>query len=157
MQAFYHTYGLETVSLRYFNVFGRRQDPKSAYAAVIPKFITLMLDGKRPTIYGDGTQSRDFTYIDNVVHGNLLASTAENAPGQTINLATGGQVVLNELVDKLNVILGTDLPPIHAEPRAGDIRHSKAGIDKARELLGFEPIVEFEDGLQRTVDWYQAQ
>jgi UDP-glucose 4-epimerase len=157
LQAFYHTYGLETVSLRYFNVFGRRQDPKSAYAAVIPKFITLMLEGKRPMIYGDGTQSRDFTYIDNVVHGNLLASTAENAPGQTINLATGGQVVLNELVDKLNDILGTDLPPIHAEPRAGDIRHSKAGINKARELLGFEPIVDFEDGLRRTVAWYEAQ
>ena len=157
LQAFYHTYGLETVALRYFNVFGRRQDPKSTYAAVIPKFITLMLEGERPTIYGDGEQSRDFTYIDNVVYGNLLASTAEKAPGETINLATGGQIVLNELVDKLNGILGTDLPPIHGDPRTGDILHSRADIEKAGELLGFEPIVDFDEGLRRTVDWYRGQ
>jgi len=156
LQAFYHSYGLETVALRYFNVFGKRQDPTSAYAAVIPKFITMMLNGDRPTIYGDGTQSRDFTYIDNVVHGNLLASTAEKAPGETVNLATGGQVVLNELVDKLNHILGTDLDAIHTDPRTGDILHSRAGIDKAGELLGFEPIVDFDEGLRRTVEWYQS-
>ncbi len=157
LQAFYHTYGLETVALRYFNVFGKRQDPKSTYAAVIPKFITMMLRGEQPTIHGDGTQSRDFTYIDNVVHGNLLASTAEKAPGEMMNLATGGQIVLNELVDKLNAILGTDIEPIHGEPRTGDILHSRAGIDKAGELLGFEPIVDFEEGLRRTVAWYQEQ
>jgi len=155
LQAFYHSYGLETVALRYFNVFGRRQDPTSAYAAVIPKFITLMLKGERPTIYGDGTQSRDFTYIDNVVHGNLLAGMAERASGESINLATGGQIVLNDLVDKLNGILGTDLPPIHGGKRTGDIKHSRAGIDKAGELLGFEPIVDFDEGLRRTVTWYR--
>lgn len=157
LQAFYHSYGLETVALRYFNVFGARQDPKSAYAAVIPKFITVMLKGEHPTIYGDGTQSRDFTYIDNVVHGNLLASTAKAAPGETINLATGGQIVLNDLVDKLNTILGTDIAPIHGEERKGDIKHSRAGVDKAGELLGFEPIVDFDEGLRRTVDWYRQQ
>lgn len=155
LQAFYHSYGLETVALRYFNVFGARQDPNSAYAAVIPKFTALMLEGKQPMIYGDGTQSRDFTYIDNVVHGNLLATTAKDAPGETINLATGGQIVLNELVDKLNVILGTDLAPIHADERQGDIKHSRADVDKAGELLGFEPLVSFDEGLRRTVDWYR--
>ena len=157
LQAFYHSYGLETVALRYFNVFGARQDPNSAYAAVIPKFINLMLNGKQPMIYGDGTQSRDFTYIDNVVHGNLLASTAEKAPGESINLASGGQIVLNDLVDKLNVILGTNFEPILADERTGDIKHSRAGIDKAGELLGFEPIVTFDEGLQRTADWYREQ
>jgi len=155
LQAFYHAYGLETVALRYFNVFGARQDPNSAYAAVIPKFINMMLKGERPTIHGDGTQSRDFTYIDNVVHGNLLATTAKDAPGETINLATGGQIVLNDLVEQLNTILGTDLDPIHGEERTGDIKHSRAGVDKAGELLGFEPVVEFEDGLRRTADWYR--
>lgn len=154
LQAFYHAYGLETVALRYFNVFGARQDPKSEYAAVIPKFITLMRDGKRPTIYGDGEQSRDFTYIDNVVHGNLLASTAEKAPGEVMNLATGGRITLNNLVDKLNTIMGTDLPPIHGEPRTGDIKHSQAGVDKAGEILGFEPVVNFDEGLRRTVEFY---
>lgn len=155
LQAFYHAYGLETVALRYFNVFGARQDPNSAYAAVIPKFTNLMLKGERPTIYGDGTQSRDFTYIDNVVYGNLLATTAKDAPGETINLATGGQVVLNNLVDKLNVILGTDLPPIHGDERKGDIKHSRADVEKAGDLLGFEPVVNFDEGLRRTVAWYQ--
>lgn len=157
LQAFYHAYRLETVALRYFNVFGARQDPKSTYAAVIPKFITMMLKDEQPTIHGDGTQSRDFTYIDNVVHGNLLATTAEKAPGEMINLATGGQIVLNDLVDKINGILGTDIAPIHGENRQGDIKHSRAGIDKAGELLGFEPIVDFDEGLRRTVAWYQNQ
>jgi nucleoside-diphosphate-sugar epimerase len=157
LQAFYHSYGLETVALRYFNVFGARQDPNSAYAAVIPKFINMMLRGEHPTIHGDGTQSRDFTYIDNVVHGNLLAAMADDAPGETINMATGGQVTLNELVDNLNVILETNLEPIHGENRTGDIKHSRAGIDKAGELLGFEPVVDFEEGLRRTTQWYREQ
>ncbi len=157
LQAFYHSYGLETVALRYFNVFGARQDPNSAYAAVIPKFINMMLRGERPTIHGDGTQSRDFTYIDNVVHGNLLAVMADDAPGEMINMATGGQIVLNELVDKLNNILGTDLEPIHGENRKGDIKHSRAGIDKAGKLLGFEPVVDFDEGLRRTAKWYREQ
>lgn len=156
-RAFYESFGLETVALRYFNVFGARQDPKSEYAAVIPKFITMMLQGKQPTIYGDGTQSRDFTYIDNVVYGNLLAGSAPDAVGEVMNLATGGRVTLVELVDKLNTILGTDIEAIHTEPRTGDILHSRAGVDKARELLDFEVIVDFDEGLRRTVEWYQRE
>ena len=154
--AFTHSYGLETVSLRYFNVFGARQDPTSTYAAVIPTFITAMLRGQRPTIFGDGTQSRDFTYIDNIAHGNLLACKAPNAGGETINLATGGRIVLNDLVAQLNTILGSDLTPIYAAERAGDIKHSRADVTKAGKLLGFEPIVDFAEGLRRTVDWYRT-
>lgn len=155
--AFCHSYRLETVSLRYFNVFGPRQDPTSTYAAVIPKFITAMLRGERPTIYGDGTQSRDFTYIDNVVHGNLLACAAPYAAGETINLAGGRRILINDLVEQLNTILEIDLAPIHEEERPGDIKHSRADIAKARELLGYEPIVNFEEGLRRTVDWYRVR
>jgi UDP-glucose 4-epimerase len=154
-QAFFHVYGLETVCLRYFNVFGARQDPNSMYAAVIPKFITLILEGKSPIIFGDGQQSRDFTYIDNVVHGNLLAGEAADAAGQMMNLATGGRVSLLELVDKLNNILGTNIDPIHEEARSGDIMHSQADVNKAAELLDFAPIVSFDEGLRRTVQWYQ--
>ena len=154
-QSFYHAYGLETVALRYFNVFGARQDPHSAYAAVIPKFIRLMLQGEPPPMYGDGSQSRDFTYIDNVVHGSLLACAAKDAAGETINLAAGGQVVLNDLVAKLNVILDTRLSPRYLEERPGDIKHSRADIAKAGALLGYEPIVDFDEGLRRTVAWYQ--
>jgi UDP-glucose 4-epimerase len=149
-------YDLETVALRYFNVFGARQDPNSQYAAVIPKFITLMLEGKRPVIFGDGTQSRDFTYIDNVVHGNLLAASAPDAVGEVMNLATGGQVSLNELVALLNKIMEMNVEPIYDDPRSGDILHSRAGIDRAQELLDFSPIVTFEEGLRRTVEWYRA-
>ncbi|MCB9450136.1 MAG: SDR family oxidoreductase [Anaerolineaceae bacterium] len=155
-QSFYQVYGLETVCLRYFNVFGPRQDPLSQYAAVIPLFITAMLDGQAPTIYGDGQQSRDFTYIDNVVHGNLLAVRAPDAAGEMLNLATGGRITLLDLMDKLNAQLGTDLQPIHAAPRPGDVKHSRAGIDKAQRLLGFAPIVDFDDGLARTIAWYQG-
>ncbi len=154
-QSFYHAYGLETVALRYFNVFGARQDPHSAYAAVIPKFIRLMLQGEPPPMYGDGSQSRDFTYIDNVVHGSLLACAAKDAAGETINLAAGGQVILNDLVAKLNVILDTRLSPRYLEERPGDIKHSRADIAKAGALLGYEPIVDFDEGLRRTVAWYQ--
>ena len=155
--AFNRSYGLETVSLRYFNVFGPRQDPTSTYAAVIPKFITAALRGERPTIYGDGTQTRDFTYIDNVAHGNLLACKAPGAVGETINLATGGRIAIIDLVTQLNAIMGKDVKPIHRDERPGDIKHSRADIGKARDLLGFEPIVSFEEGLRRTVDWYQGR
>ena len=157
MRSFYHAYGLETVALRYFNVFGARQDPHSAYAAVIPKFIKLMLNGERPPMYGDGRQSRDFTYIDNVVHGSLLACAAKEAAGEVINLAAGGQVILNDLVAKLNIILDTCLPPIYLEERPGDIKHSRADIAKAGQLLGYEPIVDFDEGLRRTAAWYRQQ
>lgn len=153
--AFTHTYGLETVALRYFNVFGPRQDPLSTYAAVIPRFISAMLAGKRPTIYGDGLHSRDFTFVDNVVHGNLLACAAPAAIGQTFNLATGGRITISELVAQLNALLGNDIAPVHAAERPGDIRHSQADISKARKLLGYEPLVDFAEGLRRTVDWYR--
>jgi UDP-glucose 4-epimerase len=156
-QAFTEVYGLETVALRYFNVFGPRQDETSQYAAVIPRFLAAMLQGKPPIIYGDGEQSRDFTYVDNVVHGNLLALRAPRAAGQMMNLATGGRISLLDLVDKLNVILGADIRPIHEAARAGDIKHSRADVQKAGELLGFEPVVEFDEGLARTAAWFRSR
>lgn len=156
-QAFYRVYGLETVSLRYFNVFGPRQDPTSAYAAVIPLFITLMLDSKSPLIHGDGSQSRDFTYIDNVVQGNLLAAETPDVGGQIMNLAAGGRVTLVDLVDKLNALMGTSIQPIHDNARTGDIKHSRASIEKAQRLLHYEPAVSFDEGLKRTFDWYRSR
>jgi UDP-glucose 4-epimerase len=154
-QAFTATYGLETVSLRYFNVFGPRQDPKSQYAAVIPKFITEMLAGRRPTIFGDGRQSRDFIYVDNVVHGNLLAAAAPAAVGRAINLGCGESFDLLQLVAGINRALGTNIEPIFEPPRAGDVRDSLADISLARELLNYQPTVSFEQGLARTIDFYR--
>jgi UDP-glucose 4-epimerase len=156
-QVFQQVYGLETVALRYFNVFGPRQDPQSQYAAVIPLFITRMLRGEAPTIYGDGSQSRDFIYIDNVVQGNLLAAHTPAANGAVINLATGERTTLLELIAHLNSILGTHLTPIHAAERTGDIKHSCATIEKARSLLGYSPAVDFRTALARTVEWYQGR
>ncbi|MCC6799902.1 MAG: SDR family oxidoreductase [Anaerolineae bacterium] len=153
-QTFTEVYGLETVTVRYFNVFGPRQDPLSTYAAVIPKFIAAMLDGQPPVIEGDGLQSRDFTYIANVVHGNLLACHTPGVAGETFNIAIGGRISLLEMIDALNAIMGTQIAPVFTAPRPGDVRHSRASIDKARERLGFEPQVSFEDGLRRTVAWY---
>jgi UDP-glucose 4-epimerase len=155
-QAFTATYGLETVVLRYFNVFGPRQDPKSQYAAVIPKFITEMLAGHRPTIFGDGRQSRDFTYIDNVVHGNLLAAEAPAAVGRTINVACGKSYNLLELVAGINDVLGTHIKPVFEPARAGDVRESLADISLAKKLLNYEPTVGFEEGLRQTVDYYRS-
>ncbi len=153
-QVFQGVYGLETVALRYFNVFGPRQDPYSPYSAVIPLFIKAMLEGKRPTVFGDGTQSRDFTYIDNVVHGNLLACHADSrVAGQVINLACGQSISLLDLIAAINKLLGTHIEPIFAEPRAGDVKHSCADIRRASELLGFEPTVSFEEGLRHTLAW----
>jgi len=154
-RVFTEVYGLETVSLRYFNVFGPRQDPNSAYAAVIPKFITRMLEGKAPIIYGDGLQTRDFTYIDNIVHGNLLAATVPQASGKILNLATSDRVSLLDLVEKLNQFMGTTFEPVHEDARAGDIKHSRADITLAGESLGYEPVVGFDEGLSQTVEWYQ--
>lgn len=154
-QAFTATYGLETVTIRYFNVFGPRQDPKSQYAAVIPKFVTEMLAGRRPTIYGDGKQSRDFTYIDNIVHGNFLAAVAPAAVGRKINVACGQSYNLLELVAGINRVLGTDIQPVFEPARSGDVRESLADISLARELLGYEPIVGFDDGLRRTSEYYR--
>lgn len=156
-QVFTHVYGLETVALRYFNVFGPRQDETSQYAAVIPKFISAMLGGSPPTIYGDGSQSRDFTYIDNVVHGNLLAMHSPDSPGEVINLALGGNITLNELAQRLNVLLDTKFEPVHTPPKVGDILHSRADIQKAIDLLDFAPIVDFDTGLARTIDWFKER
>src|SRR3954468_864252 len=155
-QAFTSTYGLETVAIRYFNVFGPRQDPKSQYAAVIPKFITEILAGERPTIFGDGKQSRDFTYIENIIHGNLLAADAPAAVGRTINVACGESFNLLELVDGINRALGTDVKPIFEPARVGDVRDSLADISLAREVLKYEPKVGFDEGLRRTVEYYRT-
>jgi UDP-glucose 4-epimerase len=159
-------YGLETVGLRYFNIFGPRQDPNSEYAAVVPKFITRMLDGSAPIIYGDGGQSRDFTFIDNAVTANLYAGGVEGpetegaefrAGGQAMNIGIGDRYTLLQLVDGLNEILGTDFAPEHQDPRVGDVRDSMAAIDRARELIGYEPKVDFRAGLKRTAAWYVQQ
>jgi UDP-glucose 4-epimerase len=155
-QAFTATYGFETVCIRYFNVFGPRQDPNSPYSAVIPLFITALLSGKPPTVYGDGGQSRDFTYVQNVVHGNLLAADAPEAAGKVINVANGRQTSLIELLTALNKLLGTNIKPIHAPPRAGDVRESLADITLARRVLGYEPPVDFDEGLRRSIDYYRG-
>jgi UDP-glucose 4-epimerase len=156
-QVFARLYGLETVSLRYFNVFGPRQDPTSQYSAVIPIFITAMLRGQAPPIEDDGLQSRDFTYVANNVHANLLAATAPGISGEVFNIACGTRVNLLELVGFVNEFLGTDLDPTFTDPRPGDVKHSQADIDKARERLGFEVVVDFKEGLRRTVEWYRKQ
>lgn len=147
-------YGLETVSLRYFNVFGPRQDPGSQYSAVIPKFITAMLNNSQPIIYGDGEQTRDFTYVANVVQSNILAATASCESGIAMNCACHGRVSLNELVMKINQILGRDIRPIYKDPRKGDIKHSFAAIDRAKKAIGYTPSVEFDSGLRKTIQWY---
>ncbi len=156
LQCFHHTYGLETVALRYFNVFGPRQDPKSEYSAVIPLFITALLENRQPVIYGDGLQSRDFTYVANVVHGNLLAADAKGAVGHTINLANGRSTSLLELIDALNRMLGTEVTPNHEAARVGDVRESLADITAARSLLKYETQVHFEEGLQRSIEYYRS-
>ena len=156
MQLFTKLYGLETVSIRYFNVFGPRQDPSSPYSGVISLFATAILDGVAPTICGDGEQTRDFTYVANVVDGVLRACTA-NASGEVINVATGGTISINELCRRMAQLAGVDIRPVHIEARLGDVRNSQADISKARRLLGYEPIVSFEDGLAKTLDWYKAQ
>lgn len=155
-RTFWHSYQLETVALRYFNVFGPRQDPTSQYAPVIPKFIARILDNTPPIIFGSGLQSRDFAYIDNIVHGNLLAASAPDVAGEVMNLATGSSVTLLELMDKLNHVLGTAVQPHHDPPRIGDIMHSCADINKAKDLINFEPIIDFNTGLAKTVTWYKA-
>ncbi|MEW6096090.1 MAG: SDR family oxidoreductase [bacterium] len=152
---FYTIYGLQTVSLRYFNVFGPNQDPTSTYAAVIPKFITAMIAGKEPVIYGDGGQSRDFTFIDNVVEANIMATKSTAGLGETFNIACGQRVTINELAKFLAKIFNVDIKPIHTDPRPGDVRHSLADISKAQSCLGYEPKIGFEEGLRLTVEWYK--
>ena len=159
MKSFYRVYGLETVSLRYFNIFGPRQDPTSQYSAVLAKFITSMLEGKKPTIYGDGEQSRDFTYIDNCVQANLKAATAsgKEVAGQVFNVATGARFTLNQTVEILRKLTGYTGKVDYAEERTGDIKHSLADVSRARKHFGYEPTVTFEEGLKRTVQWYRSQ
>ncbi|MDD9956613.1 MAG: SDR family oxidoreductase [Anaerolineaceae bacterium] len=156
-QVWGRSYGLETVSLRYFNIYGPRQDPLSDYAAVIPLFISLMLEGQRPPITGDGGETRGFTYVDDVVEGNLLALTSPCAAGQAINIGSGTSTSIRKLVEVLNELLGTQLPPQYVPPRPGDIRHSRADISRAREILGFNPTVDLKTGLKHTLAWFRGQ
>ena len=155
-QAFCESYGLETVTIRYFNVFGPRQDPASEYSAVIPRFVTAMISGNSPVVYGDGKQSRDFTYVDNVVNGNLAAAEAKGVAGKTINVAYGRQTNLLELIDAINAALGTQIEPIFESPRQGDVRESLADITLARQLLSYEPRIDFDEGLRRSIDYYRS-
>jgi UDP-glucose 4-epimerase len=159
MVSFYRCYGLETVCLRYFNVFGPRQDPSSPYSGVLAKFITLMLRGEQPTIFGDGEQSRDFTYIDNVVHANLLACTAlaHQVAGRMFNIATGDRITLNQTFKALQGLTGFSGQPVYGPERGGDIKHSLADISKAEAEFGYRVTVEFEEGLRRTVAWYRGK
>jgi UDP-glucose 4-epimerase len=154
--AFYRTYGLETVGLRYFNVFGPRQDPDSPYSAVIPLFITALLQGRHPVIYGDGRQTRDFAFVGNIVQGNLLAMDAPDAVGRIVNLANGRSTDLLTLLSVLQRLLQTKIEPRHEPPRTGDIRDSLADISAARRLLGYEPVVGLEEGLRRSIDYYRS-
>jgi len=155
-QVFYKIYGLETVCLRYFNVFGPNQDPESVYSAVIPFFIKKILKGESPVIFGDGSTSRDFTYVDNNVDANLKACLAPSVcAGEVVNIACGYEISLNELVERINTILGTNIKPIYKEERTGDIKHSLADISKAKKLLTYEPIVDFDLGLKKTVEFYK--
>jgi nucleoside-diphosphate-sugar epimerase len=154
-QVFTRAYGLETVSLRYFNVFGPRQDATSQYSGVLALFIPAVLEGRRPTIYGDGEQSRDFTYVKNVVQANLLACKAPGVAGQVFNVACGDRITVNSMLQQINKITGKDIAPVYAGARAGDIKHSQADISRAKEELGYEPKVSFEEGLRHTIEWYR--
>jgi len=156
LQMFTRLYGLETVSIRYFNVFGPRQDPSSPYSGVISVFATSLIENRPPKIYGDGEQTRDFTYVANVVDGVLRACEAQGASGEVINVATGGRVSLNQLFETMKTLVGATAQPEYAEPRAGDVKDSQADIAKARNILGYEPTVSFEEGLRRTVEWYRT-
>lgn len=150
-QIYYKIYGLETICLRYFNIFGPGQDPTSQYSAVIPKFVKLMKEDKQPVIYGDGTQSRDFTYVDNVVEANLLACTAKNVAGEVFNIACGKRYTVLQLAEIINKILGKNIDPVFEKERVGDIKHSQAKIEKAKKMLGFKVVCGFEKGLRKLI------
>jgi nucleoside-diphosphate-sugar epimerase len=154
-QMFTHLYALETVTIRYFNVFGPRQDPSSPYSGVISLFISALCEGRQPTIYGDGEHTRDFTYVANVVDGVLRACTAPGASGEIVNVATGGRISLNTLFTTIRDLVAVRVEPVYAPPRPGDVKDSQADISKARRILGYEPMVSFEEGLARTVAWYR--
>lgn len=155
LRTFYCCYGLETISLRYFNVFGPRQDPKSQYAAAIPAFVSSILKNEPPTIYGDGEQSRDFTFIDNVVQANWLAAKAPKTEGQVVNVACGERVTVNQIIAQINTLLGRSVKPNYVETRPGDVKHSLADIALAGKILGYKPIVTFDEGLRRAIEWYK--
>jgi nucleoside-diphosphate-sugar epimerase len=156
LQMFTSLYNLETVTIRYFNVFGPRQDPSSPYSGVISLFASALLENRAPTIYGDGEQTRDFTYVANVVDGVLRACEAPGASGQIINVATGNRISLNQLFEAMRRLIGVDIKPQYTGDRAGDVRDSQADITRAREILDYQPLVSFEEGLRRTVDWYRT-
>jgi UDP-glucose 4-epimerase len=156
-RAFYRTYGLETVALRYFNVFGPRQSPISQYAAVIPRFVSALMEGRPPVIFGDGGQSRDFTYVSNVVDGNLLAAEAQGVGGEVFNVACGGQIRVIDMLDQIRELVGGAMEVEVREPRAGDVRHSRADITAAADRLGYSPRVPFSEGIARTTEWYLGQ
>jgi len=151
---FYEVFGLETISLRYFNVFGPQQDPASQYAAAIPAFVTAILKDEPPTIYGDGEQSRDFTYIDNVVEANLLAARAKQTKGEVINIACGEAITVNTIIDMINELLGKDIKPNYTDPRPGDVKHSLADITLAEKLIGYKTKIPFKQGLKLAIEWY---
>lgn len=153
-RTFYECFGLQTVSLRYFNVFGPRQDPKSQYAAAIPAFATAILQDRSPTVFGDGEQSRDFTYIENVIEANLLAAEADATQGEAVNIACGSSVTINAIIARINDLLGKSVASNHADPRAGDVRHSLADVSLAEKVIGYTPKVQFDEGLRRAIDWY---
>ena len=155
-KAFYECYGLETMSLRYFNVFGDRQDPNSLYAAAIPAFVVAILHNQPPTIYGDGNQSRDFTHIQNVIDANMLAMNIKQAQGECINVACGSAITINQVIDWINRLLGTEVKPNYVKSRAGDVIHSCADITLAKKILGYKPEVSFEEGLKRAIEYYKS-
>ena len=154
LRSFYECFKLQTISIRYFNVFGPRQDPKSQYAAAIPAFVTAILQDKQPTVYGDGEQSRDFTYIENVVEANLLAAAVPETHGEVVNVACGQSVTVNAIIKKINELLGKDIKPIYVPSRPGDVKHSLADITLAGEIIGYRPKIYFDKGLQLAIDWY---
>jgi nucleoside-diphosphate-sugar epimerase len=156
-QVYARSFGVETVVLRYFNVFGPRQDPNSQYAAVIPRFVTAALEGRRPVIFGDGTQSRDFCFIDNVIEANLLAADAPHASGRVFNVACGKATDLNRVVQLVSEALAVPLDPTYEVGRAGDVKHSLADITAARQVLGYTASISFEEGLLRTIEWYKRR
>jgi len=155
-KAFYQLYGLETVTLRYFNVFGQRQDPNSQYAAVIPIFINSFLEGRPPTIFGDGGQTRDFVFVEDVVQANRLACYAQGAAGEIFNIGSGGRTTISSLAGAIRDLIGSHIEPVYEQERIGDVRHSQADISKAREILGYEPLADMKTGLDRTIEWFKT-
>ena len=153
---FHKVFGLETISLRYFNVFGPQQDPTSQYAAAIPAFVTAILKDKQPIVFGDGLQSRDFTYVDNIVEANILAARTKETKGEVINIACGQAVTVNETIDLIDEMLGKNIKPIFADSRPGDVKHSLADISASGNIIGFKPVIQFKEGLQLAIDWYKV-